>query len=62
MLHSRGELLLMLDADGATKINDLEKLESQVCQCIDFSAHNILYLILASNQLWKNYDNLTCNA
>ncbi|KAG6527000.1 hypothetical protein ZIOFF_009087 [Zingiber officinale] len=29
MLHSRGELLLMLDADGATKINDLEKLESQ---------------------------------
>ncbi|XP_042455804.1 dolichyl-phosphate beta-glucosyltransferase-like [Zingiber officinale] len=30
MLHSRGELLLMLDADGATKINDLEKLESQI--------------------------------
>ncbi|RZR80471.1 hypothetical protein BHM03_00006535 [Ensete ventricosum] len=30
MLHSRGELLLMLDADGATKITDLEKLESQV--------------------------------
>lgn len=30
MLHSRGELLLMLDADGATKVNDLEKLESQV--------------------------------
>lgn len=30
MLHSRGELLLMLDADGATKITDLEKLENQV--------------------------------
>ncbi|KAJ4818380.1 Dolichyl-phosphate beta-glucosyltransferase [Rhynchospora pubera] len=30
MLHSRGELLLMLDADGATKLTDLEKLESQV--------------------------------
>lgn len=30
MLHSRGELLLMLDADGATKVDDLEKLEDQV--------------------------------
>ncbi|KAL9275053.1 Dolichyl-phosphate beta-glucosyltransferase-like protein [Drosera capensis] len=30
MLHARGELLLMLDADGATKINDLEKLENQI--------------------------------
>ncbi|GAV68884.1 Glycos_transf_2 domain-containing protein [Cephalotus follicularis] len=30
MLHSRGELLLMLDADGATKANDLEKLENQI--------------------------------
>ncbi|OWM70057.1 hypothetical protein CDL15_Pgr025906 [Punica granatum] len=30
MLHSRGELLLMMDADGATKINDLEKLEDQI--------------------------------
>lgn len=30
MLHSRGELLLMLDADGATKVGDLEKLENQV--------------------------------
>ncbi|XP_010253173.1 PREDICTED: dolichyl-phosphate beta-glucosyltransferase-like isoform X2 [Nelumbo nucifera] len=32
MLHSRGELLLMLDADGATKIYDLEKLENQICR------------------------------
>lgn len=31
MLHSRGELLLMLDADGATKVTDLEKLENQIC-------------------------------
>lgn len=30
MIHSRGALLLMLDADGATKIDDLEKLENQV--------------------------------
>ncbi|KAA0037662.1 dolichyl-phosphate beta-glucosyltransferase-like [Cucumis melo var. makuwa] len=30
MLHSRGEILLMLDADGATKITDLEKLENQI--------------------------------
>ncbi|XP_027110994.1 uncharacterized protein [Coffea arabica] len=30
MLHSRGEILLMLDADGATKVTDLEKLENQI--------------------------------
>ncbi|XP_020274691.1 dolichyl-phosphate beta-glucosyltransferase-like [Asparagus officinalis] len=30
MLHSRGKLLLMFDADGATKVTDLEKLETQV--------------------------------
>lgn len=30
MLHARGELLLMLDADGATKVDDLEKLETQI--------------------------------
>ncbi|XP_075495876.1 uncharacterized protein LOC142533115 isoform X5 [Primulina tabacum] len=29
MLHSRSELILMLDADGATKVSDLEKLENQ---------------------------------
>lgn len=34
MLHSRGELLLMLDADGATKITDLEKLENQVTEML----------------------------
>ncbi|XP_058109690.1 uncharacterized protein LOC131252918 isoform X3 [Magnolia sinica] len=32
MLHSRGELLLMLDADGATKVTDLEKLENEICR------------------------------
>lgn len=30
MLCSRGELLLMLDSDGATRFADLEKLETQV--------------------------------
>lgn len=30
MLHSRGKLLLMLDADGATKVSDMEKLESEM--------------------------------
>ncbi|CAN6442594.1 unnamed protein product [Victoria cruziana] len=30
ILHARGALLLMLDADGATKITDLEKLEEQI--------------------------------
>ncbi|XP_015962995.1 uncharacterized protein LOC107486935 [Arachis duranensis] len=30
ILHSRGELILMLDADGATKVTDLEKLENQI--------------------------------
>ncbi|XP_073020272.1 uncharacterized protein [Primulina eburnea] len=30
VLHSRGELILMLDADGATKVCDLEKLENQI--------------------------------
>ncbi|XP_078445331.1 nucleotide-diphospho-sugar transferases superfamily protein [Wolffia australiana] len=32
MLHSRGELLLMLDADGATQIADLQKLESRILE------------------------------
>ena len=30
MLCARGVLLLMTDADGATKIRDLEKLETEV--------------------------------
>jgi dolichyl-phosphate beta-glucosyltransferase len=30
MLCSRGQLLLMLDSDGATKFSDLEKLEYQM--------------------------------
>jgi hypothetical protein len=30
MLRARGDLLLMTDADGATKIRDLEKLEAEV--------------------------------
>ncbi|RDX92016.1 Dolichyl-phosphate beta-glucosyltransferase [Mucuna pruriens] len=40
MLHSRGELLLMLDADGATKITDLEKLENQIQAVAKREYHN----------------------
>jgi dolichyl-phosphate beta-glucosyltransferase len=43
MLHSRGELLLMLDADGATKVTDLEKLEAQVCHKLN---QNMFYKVL----------------
>ncbi|KAI3899257.1 hypothetical protein MKW92_035668 [Papaver armeniacum] len=39
MLHSRGELLLMLDADGATKVNDLEKLETQIRVQAEMQTH-----------------------
>lgn len=42
MLHSRGELLLMLDADGATKVNDLEKLGIQVGSFIYLLKHPLL--------------------
>jgi dolichyl-phosphate beta-glucosyltransferase len=34
MLCSRGQLLLMLDADGASRITDLEKLEAQILQSV----------------------------
>ena len=33
MMHARGEWLLMVDADGATRIDDLEKLEKAVADC-----------------------------
>lgn len=49
-MHSRGELLLMLDADGATKISDLEKLENQVHMpyyCLYFLLH------FSSGSSWK---------
>ncbi|KAF9617221.1 hypothetical protein IFM89_035103 [Coptis chinensis] len=39
MLHARGELLLMLDADGATKVDDLEKLESQIRSVAEKELH-----------------------
>ncbi|KAG6620546.1 hypothetical protein I3842_Q060700 [Carya illinoinensis] len=52
MLHSRGELLLMLDADGATKVNDLEKLENEIhafarkeCHDGDLAASNSSFRI-----------------
>ncbi|KAI3866541.1 hypothetical protein MKW92_019268 [Papaver armeniacum] len=40
MLHSRGEILLMLDADGATKVNDLEKLETQIRVQAEMQTHD----------------------
>ncbi|KAM7494905.1 hypothetical protein LguiB_029514 [Lonicera macranthoides] len=39
MLHSRGELLLMLDADGATKVDDLEKLENEILAVANKERH-----------------------
>jgi dolichyl-phosphate beta-glucosyltransferase len=32
MLHARGQYMLMVDADGATQITDLEKLESRMTE------------------------------
>ena len=49
MLHSRGELLLMLDADGATKVDDLEKLENQVCTGLDHISVTHSYVVLLEN-------------
>lgn len=49
MLHSRGELLLMLDADGATKISDLEKLENQVNGVLWYAA----FIDLTIKRLFK---------
>ncbi|ERN07842.1 dolichyl-phosphate beta-glucosyltransferase isoform X2 [Amborella trichopoda] len=40
MLHSRGELLLMLDADGATKVTDLEKLELEIRSSYEKELHS----------------------
>nr|GEV83076.1 Rop guanine nucleotide exchange factor 5 [Tanacetum cinerariifolium] len=34
MLHSPGKLLLMLDDDGAPKVDDLAKLENQAHSCV----------------------------
>ncbi|KAK9742455.1 hypothetical protein RND81_03G174100 [Saponaria officinalis] len=39
MLHSRGDLLLMLDADGATQVTDLEKLETQIRAVVEKKFH-----------------------
>lgn len=32
MLCSRGQRLLMMDADGATKVSDLERLEAKLAE------------------------------
>jgi dolichyl-phosphate beta-glucosyltransferase len=34
MLCSRGQQLLMMDADGATKVSDLERLEAKLADII----------------------------
>lgn len=49
MLHSRGELLLMLDADGATKVTDLEKLEAKVC-------HKLIHTACCKKLYWAGFD------
>lgn len=48
MLHSRGELLLMLDADGATKVTDLEKLENQVCKRLITQFEDVVWYWLSN--------------
>ena len=50
MLHSRGELLIMLDADGATKVNDLEKLENQVG--VGVIMHVVHMLVQQFHNIW----------
>ncbi len=35
MLVGRGELLLFMDADGATRISDVEKLEAALATLLD---------------------------
>ncbi|KAJ4719870.1 dolichyl-phosphate beta-glucosyltransferase-like [Melia azedarach] len=55
MLHSRGELLLMLDADGATKVNDLEKLESQIHAVAAFGSRaHLEEKALAARKWYRN--------
>jgi len=43
MLHARGERLLMVDADGATRFSDLTKLEEALARIAgdDFSGHGV---------------------
>ena len=44
MLHARGERLLMVDADGATQITDLDKVDARLTEC----EHNGLGAALGS--------------
>lgn len=39
MLTGRGELLLFMDADGATRVSDLEKLEDDLNRRLKDSEH-----------------------
>lgn len=43
MLAGRGQFLLMADADGATNIHDLEKLEASMRRKVDGGAVNIVF-------------------
>lgn len=54
MLHSRGELLLMLDADGATKVNDLEKLENQVIFILIFKLLIFYWTVILKVLPWAH--------
>jgi dolichyl-phosphate beta-glucosyltransferase len=40
MLHARGELLLMVDADGATRFADVERLEKQLASVVSQPGSN----------------------
>ena len=40
MLAARGDFLLMVDADGATRFSDLQKLESEMKQLMKKSVRN----------------------
>lgn len=42
MHHARGRLLLMMDADGATKVSDIERLEAKLLQLHSQNAINTL--------------------
>ena len=42
MLRARGEYLLMVDADGATQITDVERLEAALKKAQDIDPHVIV--------------------
>lgn len=59
MLCARGQRLLMMDADGATKVSDLERLEaklaeisSELCGCMDDCIDQCSGVKITSNASW----------